>query len=118
QPVEDQRVQFEDDTHAEDPSDSPNKDLAENPNDNPSDNESNLPNKESTTSATGLGGGAGGGGGPGGDGGMRKLRPGGITGVPRGEVTGNALQWLADHQNREGYWSATTFGEDSTRTGA
>ncbi|MCG3184805.1 MAG: hypothetical protein ICCCNLDF_02935 [Planctomycetes bacterium] len=118
QPVEDQRVQFEDDTHAEDPSDSPNKDLAENPNDNPSDNESPLPNKESTTSATGLGGGAGGGGGHGGDGGMRKLRPGGLTGQPQSVVTGNALQWLADHQNREGYWSATTFGEDSTRTGA
>ncbi|MCB9932616.1 MAG: terpene cyclase/mutase family protein, partial [Planctomycetes bacterium] len=117
-PVEDQRVQMEDAERAEDASDSPMKDLAENPNDNPSDHESPLPNKESDNSTTGLGGGAGGGGGQGGEGGLKRLRPGGLTGVPNPQGPSNALQWLADHQNREGYWSATTFGEDSVRKGA
>ncbi|MCA8912153.1 MAG: hypothetical protein KDB82_10640 [Planctomycetes bacterium] len=29
-----------------------------------------------------------------------------------------ALNWLKDHQNREGYWSATGFAKDSTRLDA
>lgn len=29
-----------------------------------------------------------------------------------------ALDWLKDHQNRDGYWSASTFTEDSTRSNA
>lgn len=29
-----------------------------------------------------------------------------------------ALEWLKDHQNREGNWSATDFGDDSKRTKA
>lgn len=29
-----------------------------------------------------------------------------------------ALNWLRDHQNREGYWSATGFSDDSVRVGA
>ncbi|MCB9894129.1 MAG: terpene cyclase/mutase family protein [Planctomycetes bacterium] len=118
EPVEDKRVQTEDADHAEDPSDSPNRDLAQNPNENPSDNESNHPNKDSSTSAVGLGGGIGGGGGPGGEGGMIKRRPHPDGGVHSPATIEDALVWLKDHQNREGNWSATTFGEDSTRTGA
>ncbi|MBZ0135311.1 MAG: terpene cyclase/mutase family protein [Planctomycetes bacterium] len=37
---------------------------------------------------------------------------------PHQEHLTGALEWLRDHQNREGYWSATTFDEDSTRTSA
>lgn len=119
QPTEDKRIQTEDDTHAEDNTNDPFKDLAKNPNENPSDNESPLPKKKSSTSSVGLAGDAGGGGGPGGKGGYFHKRP-GPTGVgyPHKKVTDDALNWLADHQNREGYWSATNFGEDSTRDGA
>lgn len=119
QPTEDKRIQTDDDTHAEDNTNQPNRDLAENPNESPSDNESPHPRKDSSSSATGPGGGIGGGGGPGGKGGYFDKRPGPTgTGVPQHEETENALGWLADHQNREGYWSAARFGDDSIRKDA
>ncbi|MBZ0136642.1 MAG: hypothetical protein K8I27_09745 [Planctomycetes bacterium] len=119
EPTEDKRVQTDDDTHAEDNTNDPFKDLAKNPNENPSDNESPHPNKKSSTSAVGLAGGAGGGGGPGGKGGYFDKRPGPTgTGDPHKTKTDDALRWLTDHQNREGYWSSTQFGQDSTRTTA
>ncbi len=99
----------------EDPSDKPNNDLAENPNDDPSDNESPHPNKNSTTSAVGLGGGIGGGGGRGGAGGFAHRRARGGGGRPHDDRVRAALEWLKDHQNKEGYWSATTFSADSVR---
>jgi hypothetical protein len=118
-PTEDERI-VEDATDEvnEDPSDKPNNDLAENPNDDPSDNESPHPNKNSTTSAVGLGGGIGGGGGRGGAGGFNHRRARGGGGRPHDDRVRAALEWLKDHQNREGYWSATTFSEDSTRVTA
>lgn len=118
-PTEDERI-TEDATDEvnEDPSDKPNNDLAENPNDDPSDNESPHPNKNSTTSAVGLGGGIGGGGGRGGAGGFAHRRARGGGGRPHDDRVRAALEWLKDHQNREGYWSATTFSDDSTRKGA
>ena len=121
EPVEDQHVVPEDDDHAEDPNDKPNKDIAENPNDNPSKVESPHPNKDNPNSSVGLDGGTGGGGGAGGDGGYLRKRPRKGCGDPElihEEHVEAALEWLRDHQNREGYWSATTFGEDSTRTNA
>src|SRR5690606_24032841 len=99
----------------EDPSDKPNNDLAENPNDDPSDNESPHPNKNSTTSAVGLGGGIGGGGGRGGAGGFAHRRARGGGGRHHDDRVRAALEWLKDHQNKEGYWSATTFSADSVR---
>ncbi|MCZ7605803.1 MAG: terpene cyclase/mutase family protein [Planctomycetota bacterium] len=118
-PTEDERIveDAKDDLN-EDPSDKPNNDLAENPNDDPSDNESPHPNRDSTTSAVGLGGGVGGGGGRGGAGGFAHRRARGGGGRPHDDRVRGALEWLKDHQNREGYWSATTFSDDSTRTGA
>ena len=120
EPVEDQRVQTEDDDHAEDATDSPMHDLAENPNENDSKAESPNPNKENSNSSTGLGPNGGGGGGEGGPGGYFRKRPhaGPNGGPPLDTPTESGLQWLADHQNREGNWSATTFGEDSVREGA
>jgi hypothetical protein len=118
-PTEDERIveDAKDDLN-EDPSDKPNNDLAENPNDDPSDNESPHPNRDSTTSAVGLGGGVGGGGGRGGAGGFAHRRARGGGGRPHDDRVRGALEWLKDHQNREGYWSATTFSDDSTRTSA
>lgn len=119
-PVEDQRVQTEDADHAEDATDSPNHDLAENPNDERSEAESPLPSRDNSNSSVGIGPNGGGGGGAGGDGGYLRKRP--RAGPDGSKDVGGpidpGLQWLADHQNREGYWSATTFGEDSRRTGA
>ncbi|MCA8919264.1 MAG: hypothetical protein KDB68_04460 [Planctomycetes bacterium] len=37
---------------------------------------------------------------------------------PNEERVQDALDWLNDHQNREGNWSATDFAEDSNRTKA
>jgi hypothetical protein len=102
----------------EDDTQDPNQDLAENPNEDPSDNESPHPNRDSTTSAIGLGGGVGGGGGRGGRGGFGHRRSRGPGGRPHGNRVAAALEWLKDHQNREGYWSATTFSDDSTRVNA
>jgi hypothetical protein len=118
-PTEDERI-VEDATDEvnEDPSDKPNNDLAENPNEDPADNESPHPNKNSTTSAVGLGGGIGGGGGRGGKGGFAHRRARGGGGKPQDDRSKAALEWLKDHQNREGYWSATTFSDDSVRVGA
>lgn len=118
-PTEDERI-VEDakDDNNEDPSDKPNNDLAENPNNDPSKDESPHPNKNSTNSAVGLGGGAGGGGGRGGKGGFAYRRARGGGGRKHDDRTKAALEWLKDHQNREGYWSATTFSDDSTRAGA
>lgn len=108
------------DDHAEDPNDKPNRDLADNPNDDPSKHESPHPNRDSSTSATGLGGGAGGGGGGGGKGGLEHRRPRGHGGPETKfpEQTKAALDWLKDHQNKEGHWSATTFSDDTSRKGA
>jgi hypothetical protein len=95
------------------------RDLAENPNPDPSKNESPHPRRDSSTSSIGLAGGGGGGGGEGGLGGRFHHRPGLSGGEPEHEPNLlAALEWLKDHQNREGYWSATTFGEDSRREGA
>lgn len=118
-PTEDERI-VEDakDEVNEDPTNDPNQDLAKNPNEDPSDNESPHPNRDSTTSAVGLGGGIGGGGGAGGDGGFAYRRARGGGGRPHEDRSRAALEWLKDHQNREGYWSATTFSEDSTRVDA
>jgi hypothetical protein len=119
-PTEDERI-VEDakDEVNEDPDNKPNNDLAENPNDDPSDNESPHPNRDSTTSAIGLGGGVGGGGGRGGAGGFAHRRARGGGGRPEKEGrTRAALEWLKDHQNPEGYWSGTTFSDDSVRTNA
>ena len=118
EPVEDDRIPTDESDHAEDNTNDPNKDLAKNPNDNPSDNESPLPNKKSSTSAVGLAGGAGGGGGPGGEGGMFPHRPHNGRGIEHKDNLVGALDWLKDHQNREGYWSAANFGEDSSRKNA
>jgi hypothetical protein len=120
-PTEDERI-VEDptDTRNEDPTDQPLEDLAENPNDDPSDDESPHPNRDSTSSAVGLGGGGGGGQGRSGGGGFEHRRTTGEGGRPRvNEVRVKAaLNWLSDHQNIDGYWSATTFSNDSQRTNA
>ncbi|MBK8206317.1 MAG: terpene cyclase/mutase family protein [Planctomycetes bacterium] len=118
-PTEDEKI-VEDpkDEVNEDPTDKPNNDLAENPNDDPSDNESPHPNRNSTTSAVGLGGGVGGGGGRGGAGGFAYRRARGGGGRPREDRARAALEWLKDHQNNEGHWSATTFTQDSKRVNA
>jgi hypothetical protein len=120
EPMEDQHVVPEDDTYAEDDSNSPLRDLAFNPNDDPTPAESPNPNRKNSNSSVGLRGNAGGGGGAGGPGGGFRHRPGRDGGKPitHKEPTGAALQWLCDHQNREGYWSATTFGQDSIRKDA
>jgi hypothetical protein len=119
-PVEDQRLVPEDSDHAEDPTESPNRDLAANPNDDPSPAESPSPDRTSPSSSVGLKGKPGGGGGEGGPGGNFRHRPrAGRDGVPPEDKNLNAaLEWLKHHQNREGYWSATTFSQDSSRTGA
>jgi hypothetical protein len=116
-PTEDERI-VEDATDDvnEDPTDQPNQDLAET--EDPSDNESPHPNRDSTTSAVGLGGGIGGGGGPGGGGGFGHRRARDPGGRPHDDRMHAALEWLKDHQNIEGYWSATTFSADSVRHGA
>jgi hypothetical protein len=119
EPVEDQRLEPEDDTHAEDPTDKPNNDIAENPHEDRK--ESPHPNRDNDSSAVGLAGGISGGGGTGGDGGYLKKRPrAGKNGDPikNEKHIEAALEWLRDHQNREGYWSATTFSQDSSRVGA
>jgi hypothetical protein len=118
-PTEDEKI-VEDATDDvnEDPSDQPNNDLAENPNDDPSDHESPHPNRDSTSSAVGLGGGIGGGGGRGGLGGFGHRRARGRGGRPHEDRVKAALEWLRDHQNVEGYWSATTFSQDSQRVNA
>ncbi|MDC1142076.1 hypothetical protein OAU50_03220 [Planctomycetota bacterium] len=104
------------DDHNEDPTDQPNEDLAENENDDRS--ESPHPNKNSNSSI-GLAGNAGGGKGGGGLGGFKYRRSRGHPpGSKQPERVDAALQWLADHQNAAGYWSATTFNDDSSRKDA
>lgn len=118
-PTEDPRI-TEDatDDNNEDPSDQPNNDLAENPNDTDSQVDSPHPNKTNSNSSVGLGGGAGGGGGRGGAGGFAHRRARGGGGSPTDSRVKAALEWLKDHQNIAGHWSATDFGKDSTRKGA
>lgn len=120
EPVEDNRIPTEESDHPEDPTDSPKRDLADNPNPEESPAESPHPNRDNPSSSVGLKGSPSGGGGPGGDGGNFHHRPGpgGGVDIPHKEHLEGALKWLKDHQNREGYWSATTFGEDSRRDGA
>ncbi len=117
-PTEDPRI-TEDakDDNNEDPSDQPNNDLAPNPNADDSNAESPHPNK-GPSSAVGLGGGAGGGGGRGGKGGFAYRRARGGGGRKHEDRMRAALEWLKDHQNFEGHWSATKFSEDSTRKNA
>lgn len=118
--VEDQRIPTEDDERTEDPDNSPMKDISENPNPDDSNKVSPHPNPDSSNSSVGLTGGASGGRGKGGLGGMYKKRPGLSGGTPETSdpQLDAALKWLKDHQNAEGHWSATTFGEDSVRKGA
>jgi hypothetical protein len=118
QPTEDARMPDAEDDHAEDPTEQPNRDLAFNPNPDQSNVVSPHPDRTNSNSSVGLAGGASGGSGPGGAGGLFKHRPGGPGGKPPTDEVIPALNWLAEHQNPEGYWSATTFGADSTRTGA
>jgi hypothetical protein len=99
------------DERNEDPTDSPLSEL-----DSPDSAESPNPNI-GPNSAFGFGGGAGGGGGQGGGGGLRYLRSGGGGRKPgHHSRTDAALQWLADHQNPNGHWSASNFHADSIRT--
>ncbi len=117
-PTEDPRIVEEaTDDHNEDPSDSPNQDLAPNPNKDDSNAESPNPNR-GPSSAVGLGGGAGGGGGRGGAGGFAYRRARGGGGRPHDDRVRAALEWLKDHQNFEGHWSGVHFSEDSTRKNA
>jgi hypothetical protein len=117
-PTPDKRVEEATDDSAEDPTDKPNRDLAENPNDNPSPDISPYPDKTNRNTSIGLKGGLTGGGGPSGSGGLEKLRPRGPGGLPPDKPSEFALSWLAAHQNPKGYWSATTFNQDSTRADA
>ncbi|MCC6573646.1 MAG: terpene cyclase/mutase family protein [Planctomycetes bacterium] len=114
-PTEDPRIVDDATDVNEDPTDKPNRDLAEPPKDD-GNSESPHPNRNSTTSAVGLGGG-GGGGGRGGKGGFESRRARGGGGVKLDRVKA-ALEWLKDHQNVEGYWSSTTFSADTKRVNA
>lgn len=104
------------DTINSDETDQPFEELADS--DSQDQSQSPHPRKDSNSSY-GHGGGAAGGKGGGGRGGFahRRSKP-GTGGKERPNEVYAALKWLADHQNREGYWSATTFSADSTRTGA
>lgn len=44
--------------------------------------------------------------------------PKGGGGLPHSDRVASALQWLADHQNAAGYWSAANFSDDTTRKAA
>lgn len=116
--TETQLTEIAPDPRNEDNTNSPNRSLAEHPNPDVQP-ESPSPHKNFSTSI-GLAGGMAGGPGGGGDGGMKDLRTKGKRGQPRAQQDQieAALQWLADHQNIEGYWSASHFGEDSRRTKA
>ncbi|MBE7492051.1 MAG: terpene cyclase/mutase family protein [Planctomycetes bacterium] len=103
------------DTVNSDPSDMPLEQLAESDANDPS--QSPSPHK-APNSATGLAGGGGGSGGGGGGGFAYRRCPPGTGGKRRLNEVDAALRWLADHQNREGYWSATGFSADSIREGA
>ncbi len=117
-PTEDPKI-VEDatDDRNEDKTDSPNKSLAENPNPDPSPAESPHPNR-GPNSSVGLGGGGGGGGGRGGSGGFDHRRAKGGGGGAKNDRIKAALEWLKDHQNVEGHWSATRFSEDTRRVNA
>lgn len=118
-PTDDERLPTDDQKSNEDPDNNPERDLAKNPNEVPSDAESPHPNKKAANSSIGLGGPIGGGGGVGGKGGMFPQRGGPGGGPPKVDPQPTAaLEWLADHQNVEGYWSATTFDTDSKRENA
>ncbi|MCC6574454.1 MAG: terpene cyclase/mutase family protein [Planctomycetes bacterium] len=116
-PTEDPKiVEDAQDDRNEDKTDSPNKSLAENPNNDPSNAESPHPNR-GPNSSVGLGGGGGGGGGRGGKGGFENRRARGGGGIKLDRVKA-ALEWLKDHQNNLGFWSATRFSDDTKRTNA
>ncbi|MBK8207371.1 MAG: terpene cyclase/mutase family protein [Planctomycetes bacterium] len=112
-PTEDERI-VEDakDEVNEDPSDSPNRDLEDKPADRPKDGDSSAPDKDDPASifrkdadakpAQGYS--------------HRTARGGG--GRPHDNRVLAALEWLKDHQNHEGHWSATTFSDDSKRANA
>lgn len=113
-PTEDERIvpDVKDDVN-EDPSD-PNGDLAENPNKDPRGNESPHPDKDDVASGVGLGS----------DGKGRGSKPDyGHRRVDADKRKHNdriraALDWLKDHQNKDGYWSGNAFGDDTTRAAA
>jgi hypothetical protein len=100
------------DIRNEDPTDTPNESIAS-PDQAESPNPLTGPN-----SAFGLGGGGGGGQPGNGGGGLRYLRSGGrgIHKKPHVDNVDAGLQWLADHQNVEGFWSPSNFLNDSIRT--
>lgn len=112
-PTEDDRI-VEDakDEVNEDPTDSPNRDLEDKPAEQPKDGESTAPDKDDPASifkkdadakpAEGYS--------------HRTARGGG--GRPHDNRVLAALDWLKDHQNHEGHWSATTFSDDSKRANA
>jgi hypothetical protein len=100
-----------------DPSDMPNDELADH--DNPEDSLSQSPHPNNNpNSSVGLAGGAGGGPGAGGRGGYFSARATQRGGGPESDHVDAALEWLRDHQNVEGHWSATTFTADSQRVNA
>jgi len=104
------------DDHNEDPTDQPNKDLAETVSENDS-VESPDPRK-GNVSNVGFGGGGGGGGAKGGAGGSKFARARGGGGKPKQnhDRTEAALLWLAHHQNPgAGNWDAKHFREHSLR---
>lgn len=113
---EDQQLIAEEAVQPEDATDKPHDSLKESEID--SDKESAHPNPRGTTSAVGLGGDPSGGAGPGGTGGLTHRDPRGRGPGGNPPQVDAALEWLREHQNIEGYWSATTFSEDSARTGA
>ncbi len=104
----------------EDATEEPNHSLAKNPTADDSQAESPNPNR-GPSSAVGLAGGGGGGGDKGGPGGLKDLRSSdGPPGSPKDKTVrvGNALDWLADHQNFDGFWSGTNFSDDTKRVNA
>ncbi len=108
------------DIRNEDDTDEPNNSLAKNPTADNSEAESPSPHRR-PSSAVGLAGGGGGGGNKGGDGGLKPLRSGdGGPSGPKDKIihVSDALEWLADHQNFDGFWSGTNFSEDTKRVNA
>lgn len=103
----------------EKPSGDPNGDLAENPNDNDSDSDNEVPHPNGTPypphvpfpicpPCDGMGGLKGLGSR------FHRLE---IRKDKDARVT-TALNWLCDHQNKDGFWSATAYDSDSTRADA
>lgn len=115
--VDMQLVKDPEDVTNEDDTDSPHEELAKNSDSN-SNSESPHP-ANNPNSSLGLGGPMGGGGGPSGGGGFKDRRgPASGPTIKTKPRVDAGLQWLADHQNQSGFWSATTFSDDTKRTNA